>query len=320
MPDGSIVLMGGATIAGDSNDVWRFAPAGSSAQNPSHSYTTPGFYQVSLQAYNTGGYNSTRKAHYILVDNEGTDSSGDISPPIVPNPTTPTPVKTITETVNVGGGSAVSRAEVTGTNLGKNLVVTAFPRNNLPSGIALTQTTVYQYMSIVSGTIPGVVDQAILEFSVPQSWLTERGFTAGDIVMMHYDNGQWQQLDTRYISQNSGNVFYRATTHGFSYFAIVYQKNGTDMGVVTPVATTVPTQVVVLKAPVQEAPPPVEITREKTPAVPLAPVTQPPGGIPLTTIIVGTTGAIATLIGTALIRRWWIQKQNPTLFRKNDRY
>ena len=48
--------------------------------------------------------------------------------------------------MNVGGGSAVSRAEVTGTNLGKNLVVTAFPRNNLPSDIALTQTTVYQYI------------------------------------------------------------------------------------------------------------------------------------------------------------------------------
>ncbi len=166
--------------------------------------------------------------------------------------------------MNVGGGSAVSRAEINGTNLGKNLVVTAFPRNNLPSGIALTQTTVYQYLSIVSSTIPGVVDQATLEFSVPQAWLTEHGFTAGDIVMMHYDNGQWQELDTRYVSQNSGNVFYRTTTPGFSYFAIVYQKDGTDMGTEPPVPTMVPTQVTVLKAPVQEAPSPIEITREKT--------------------------------------------------------
>ena len=231
----------------------------------------PGTYPVTLQAYNAGGYDRTRKAGYITVySDEGSDSGEDIPSPSFQIQPYPPLAKTITETVNVGGGSAVSRAEVTGTNLGKNLVVTAFPRNNLPSDISLTQTIVYQYISVVSSTIPGVVDQATLEFSVPQSWLTEHGFTAGDIVMMHYDNGQWEELDTRYVSQNSGNVFYRATTPGFSYFAIVYQKDGTDMGAVTPVATTVPTLVAVLKAPVQEAPTTVEITREKTPSAPPA--------------------------------------------------
>jgi PGF-pre-PGF domain-containing protein len=320
MPDGSITLMGGWDPS-DKNDVWRFQPSGSSAQNPWHTYTTPGTYQVTLQISNADGYNSTRKAHYITVrDNEGSDSGGDFPPQITPTPTTTFIGKTITETVNVGGGSAVTRAEMTGTNLGKNLVITAFPRNSLLSNIAEPQTTVYQYITIVSSTIPGVVNKTTLEFSVPQSWLTEHGFNAGDIVMMHYDNGQWQELDTRYVSQKSGNVFYQATTPGFSYFAIVYQKNGTDMGDFTPVTTTVPAQVSTLKAPVQEAPSPVEITREKTQAVPPAPVTQPSRGIPMTTIIVGTTGAIATIIGTVLIRGWWIRKQNPTLFRKNDRY
>jgi len=62
MPDGSIVLFGGGM-----NDTWRFQPVGSSAQNPSHTYTKPGIYNVSLQAYNTDGYNSTRKVGYITV-------------------------------------------------------------------------------------------------------------------------------------------------------------------------------------------------------------------------------------------------------------
>ena len=66
MLDGSIVLMGGYG-GSNKNDVWRFMPAGSSAQNPSHTYTTPGIYPVALQAYNTGGYNSTRKTGYITV-------------------------------------------------------------------------------------------------------------------------------------------------------------------------------------------------------------------------------------------------------------
>jgi PKD repeat protein len=67
MPDGSIVLIGGVDGSAYKNDVWRFNPVGSSAQNPSHTYTTPGIYQVALQAYNIVGYNSTRKTGYITV-------------------------------------------------------------------------------------------------------------------------------------------------------------------------------------------------------------------------------------------------------------
>jgi uncharacterized delta-60 repeat protein len=67
MSDGSIVLMGGIDGVILKNDVWRFQPVGSSLQNPSHTYTVPGTYQVALQAYNTGGYHSTRKTGYIAV-------------------------------------------------------------------------------------------------------------------------------------------------------------------------------------------------------------------------------------------------------------
>ena len=75
MPDGSIVLMGGHTSV-YYNDVWRFVPTGSSAQNPSHTYNLPGIYQVALQAFNTGGYNSTRKNGYVTV------TSGSSSVPV----------------------------------------------------------------------------------------------------------------------------------------------------------------------------------------------------------------------------------------------
>jgi ribosomal protein S28E/S33 len=71
MPDGSIVMMGGQYSGGQSgykNDVWRYQPAGSSSQNPIKTYTVPGIYNVSLQAYNSGGYSSTRKIGYITVN------------------------------------------------------------------------------------------------------------------------------------------------------------------------------------------------------------------------------------------------------------
>jgi PKD repeat protein len=67
MPDGSIVLIGGVDGSAYKNDVWRFNPVGSSAQNPSYTYTTPGTYPVAQQVYNSVGYNSTRKTGYITV-------------------------------------------------------------------------------------------------------------------------------------------------------------------------------------------------------------------------------------------------------------
>ena len=68
MPDGSIVLMGGLGSSNNPlNDVWRFSPVGSSDQSPSHIYTTPGIYNVTLQVYNSGGYNSTQKVGYITA-------------------------------------------------------------------------------------------------------------------------------------------------------------------------------------------------------------------------------------------------------------
>ena len=70
MPDTSITLMGGTDGVSSFNDVWWFMPVSSSLQNPSHTYTQIGSYQVELQVNNTEGYNSTRKAGYIRVVSE----------------------------------------------------------------------------------------------------------------------------------------------------------------------------------------------------------------------------------------------------------
>lgn len=81
MPDGSIVIMGGFDSV-RKNDVWRMQPAGSSLQNPSHIYNTTGTYSVALQAFNTVGYNCTRKTDYVTVTG--------LVAPIVTNATTNT--------------------------------------------------------------------------------------------------------------------------------------------------------------------------------------------------------------------------------------
>ncbi len=243
----------------------------------------------------------------VVTDNSGDDS---YSPTINPG-------KIVNQTVNVGGGSSVTRAEMTGINLGKNLVITAMPETVLPGTMAAPPTTVYQYISITSSTIPGVVSQTLLDFAVPQSWLTEHGFTNGDIVMMHTVDGQWQTLDTRFVSQSNENVFYQSTTPGFSYFAIAYQKGGTTMAQGTPFPTITPSALA--KTPVTGTPHlPVTITTKETQSPALPPTTAPGEGTPLTPIIIGVVGAIAVIASAFLVRRWWIRRQNPALFREYD--
>jgi hypothetical protein len=66
MPDGSIIFTGGyGPGITFTNDVWRLI--GSSAQNPSHTYTTPGIYQVALQVCNAVGCDSIQKKAYVSV-------------------------------------------------------------------------------------------------------------------------------------------------------------------------------------------------------------------------------------------------------------
>ena len=243
------------------------------------------------------------------------DNNDDSGPPNIKSVAT-----TMTEIVNVGGGSAVTKAEMTGVNLGKNLVITAMPRNNLPASMAAPPTTVYQYISITSSTIPGVVDHTVFDFSVPLSWLTEHGFAVNDVVMMHNVNGQWHTLETRFVSQSNGNVLYESTTPSFSYFAIAYQKGNTTMGQATPVPTvTTTTTTSVAKTPVTVTPrlPVAKTTKETQTPVP-PPTTAPVEGTPLTLIIIGVVGAIAIIAGAFLVRRWWIRRQNPALFRNYD--
>jgi len=224
--------------------------------------------------------------------------------------------------VNVGGGSAVTKAEVVGTDLGKNLVVTAMPRDVLPQSITAPSTTVYQYQSITMSSIPGTLNQAALDFSVPLSWITEHGFKIGDIVMMHYADGKWTTLNTQFVSQQNGAANYRSFTYGFSYFAIAYQQGGTNMTAQTPLpagTTAVSTPVTTPLKTGSVSSVPGIATPTKTQAPPAVPVSEPPaGGIPLAMVITSITGIFVVILGAFIMRRWWIRKQNPALFKKLD--
>ncbi|WP_321431228.1 PKD domain-containing protein [uncultured Methanolobus sp.] len=67
LPDGGIAMIGGRSDSGNCNDTWRLTTAGSTEQNPTHTYNDPDTYKVTLQVYNSAGYNVTSKESYITV-------------------------------------------------------------------------------------------------------------------------------------------------------------------------------------------------------------------------------------------------------------
>ena len=90
MPDSSvIVITDGDFYDRTKNEIWRLVPSGSTLQNPRHTYTVPGKYQVALQAYDNRMYNSTRKTGFIRVNwafTKGDSGGGVPLPTLLPAP------------------------------------------------------------------------------------------------------------------------------------------------------------------------------------------------------------------------------------------
>ncbi|MFA5331543.1 MAG: kelch repeat-containing protein [Methanoregula sp.] len=313
--DGSVVIMGGynydAYGSGDDfrfNDTWRFQPAGSPQQNPSHTYTSAGTYSVALQAFNAGGYDRITKTGYITASlTEPGPDSGD------GQATAKAALESATTEVNVGGDSAVSRVEVTGTGISE-LIVTGTVQSSLGSGIPSAPGSVYEYISLVPARYTTITGAAIM-FTLPVSWLDEHHMSPQDVVLYHYTGTAWTALPTTAGTQSQGQVTFTATSPGFSLYAISAVPgtggNGTDsvsgLPADTPQTTITPVKITSAET---QAP-----GVQQTTAVP-APSSSP--GFPVALILI--IGAVVLVIigGAFLIRRWWIRRQNPALFRKYD--
>ncbi|KLK88177.1 hypothetical protein SZ63_03765 [Methanoculleus sediminis] len=301
--DGSIVLMGGFNGTAVFNDVWRLQPAGSTAENPTHTYTAPGTYSVALQVYNAGGSDIAQSTGYITVT---------ASP-------TPTPTRRPSsggggggstggpDGYNVGGDSVVSRVNVTGTGL-EMLIVTGWKQSSPGAGIPPAPGTPYQYIDLVPARFETITG-ANITFTVPAAWLEEHGFTPEEIVLYHYNGTAWEALPTTIESVTGTTVTFTATTPGFSLFAISGVERGEEVVTTPTAAQTTPTAATTTSRAAAEP------TVTQTAA---APAGEPAPEFPLGTVAL-VAGVILVLAGGGyLIRRWWIRRQNPALFRKYD--
>jgi PGF-pre-PGF domain-containing protein len=119
---------------------------------------------------------------------------------------------------NVGGDSAVSKVNVTGTGL-KTFIVTGRVQSSSGSGIPPAPGTPYQYVDLVPARFEEITG-ANITFTVPQTWLDEHGFTPEEIVMYRYSGTAWEALPTTVESTAGTAVTFTATSPGLTLSAI----------------------------------------------------------------------------------------------------
>ncbi|MDV4342537.1 PKD domain-containing protein [Methanoculleus sp. YWC-01] len=191
-------------------------------RNATHTYAAAGTYTVSLTVDNADGTDMLSRAGYITVTEP-----------------TPTPTSTPTATptsrpvysggggggstggpdgYNVGGDSAVSKVNVTGTGL-KSFIVTGRTQSSPGTGIPPAPGTPYQYVDLVPARFEEITG-ATITFSVTAAWLEEHGFTPEEIVMYRYSGTAWEALPTTVERATGTAVTFTATSPGFSLSAI----------------------------------------------------------------------------------------------------
>jgi len=179
------------------------------------------------------------------------------------------------------------------------------------------------------GVNPSSVSSGTITFAVSGSWMREHGVTAGDIVLMRNHDGTWAELPTTFDHVTGETYNFTATTPGFSSFAVATRLNATVAGnttaTITETATIPVTTTGITSSPTSPLTAPVTAVTTQTTTVPQTTVVPahadiPAGsaGTPFLRIVAGISGIAIAVVGGLLVRRWWIHRQNPALFRKYD--
>ncbi|MCC4771150.1 PKD domain-containing protein [Methanosarcina sp. DH2] len=251
---------GGAPLTVQFNDTstgnittwfWDFGDGNTSAsQSPSHEYSEPGSYSVTLNISSAYGYSAVTWADYIQVgeeeDSSGSGSSGGTSSGGgggSPEPASNIEVKELSQEFITNGDSirfefAKNATSITYVkfdakkNFGKTTTIVEQLKNRSVLTPKEPSGKVYRYMNIWVGNegfaTPENIANAIIGFRVNRAEITENKTGGPTIFMYRYSDGKWNALPTRKTGEDSQYMYFEARTPGFSPFAIITGKKAVE--------------------------------------------------------------------------------------------
>jgi PGF-pre-PGF domain-containing protein len=321
---------------------WDFGDNSTSdKQNPRHQYSIAGKYNVSLTAANPAGSNTTTKVRYINVTKPVPPATP--APPVYSSRQPDEPdssdkavrLTSLVSTRNARQGSVItltfdqnitpeypvafSRIQfVPDNDIGELEAIVHDVRPGDILEVPGCRVAGYERVELV-GVNPRLVLNGSVLFQVAGSWLMEEKATPSDIVLMRYHDNAWEELSTRFDHPSGGSYYFIATTPGFSYFAVTVRPEE-SMSAPFPASVTalpVAQPLTSVSSPVRTtAVPPTTVITQTTQPAPAPSQSSGPGApVP---IVFAVTVIVAVAGGFFWIRRRWIRRQNPALFREYD--
>jgi PGF-pre-PGF domain-containing protein len=263
---------------------WDFGDGSTAtSQNPAHAYSTAGTYTVTLTVTGAGGSDGEVKAGYITASAPSgqTGSSGGSSTPPAFAGASSRLKAGVETTLRYQKDSTVRWIDVVpDRDLAEVMVVVTDsvslpPDLPAPDGVLLGtfDCTLYHAQ-------PGDIRQVTFSFRIPASRLIGTGLSPGDVVLMRAGDTGWEELPTEYLGESDGFLLYRASSPGFSTFAIVgvpgRAANMMTLMEPTPeekLTTPIPTTRAIVRT--------TQTTMPVTATIPVVPETTPARGIPL---------------------------------------
>ncbi|QYZ78962.1 PEGA domain-containing protein [Methanofollis formosanus] len=265
---------------GDGRTVEGASPA---EINRSVTYEKAGTYPLVLTV-STGTFVNTTTAHVTVHAPPATPSSESNSghSPISAGSTGSIPAGE-SASMKMKGMSIYEVRVTAGEDIPK--VMITIEKTGRPSGVDAPAGTVYEYDEVtLYHTTEDAIEEIVVSFGVPKTWLEEHGIDPADVALYRYDNDGWQPLPTSVDGEDETSWHFSARSPGFFLFAIGGEPSPLSTPVMTPAAAAET----------------VETLATPAAAGPATPATDPP--FPTMLLVVG--GAIAILVvGVVVWRR-----------------
>ena len=115
--------------------------------------------------------------------------------------------------------TSLDEITITAANNLENLIITCTTTGEKPEDVTEPTEMIYMYLILETNTEASNISSAIISFKVEKSWFEDNNIDTTSVKLMRYNDG-WIELETTKVTEDDTYIYYKATTSGFSVFAV----------------------------------------------------------------------------------------------------